>query len=189
MEEVKKSPEKFVEEKILENQSNEDHLSDTGSWGTDFEDEANEDNVFPEIQRISQPNYEPKSNRKASENNADFKQEDVRAEEISRQEEEGTYANCGSVQNDESTYANCQESSTVPLKNTSRLHSQTEKSLAEQLKEQLKFRNTKKPVIAMKSEALKGKNVEVSVLNVTQPRKSFLHNVSKAKTNNNPSQS
>ncbi|XP_043521024.1 lymphocyte cytosolic protein 2-like isoform X2 [Frieseomelitta varia] len=187
VEEVKKSPEKFVEEKILESQSNEDHLSDTGSWGTDFEDEANEESVFPEIQRISQPNYEPISNHKASENNADFKQEDIRAEEISRQEEEGTYANCGPVQDDESAYANCQESSTIPLRNTSRLHSQTEKSLAEQLKEQLKFRNTKKPVIATKSEALKGENVEVSVLNVTQPRKSFLHNVSKSKANN-PSQ-
>ncbi|KAK9293917.1 hypothetical protein QLX08_011301 [Tetragonisca angustula] len=187
VEEVKKSPEKFVEEKILENQSNEDHLSDSGSWGTDFEDEANEENAFLEIQRISQPNYEPISNHKALENNADFKQEDIRADEISRQEEEGTYANCGPVQDDESAYANCQESSTVPLRNTSRLHSQTEKSLAEQLKEQLKFRNTKKPAIATKSEALKGKNVEVAVLNVTQPRKSFLHNVSKSKANN-PSQ-
>ncbi|XP_068977905.1 uncharacterized protein [Bombus flavifrons] len=184
VEEVKKTPEKFVEEKILEIQSNEDPLSDTGSWGTDFEDEANEENTLAETQKVSRLNYGAKSNNH-KENNADLKQEDVRAKEArSRQEEEGTYANCGPMQNDESTYANCQETSTVPLKNTSRLHSQMEKSLAEQLKEQLEFRNTKKPMAVPKSEALKGKNVEVSVLNVTQPRKSFLHNASKTRMNN-----
>lgn len=183
MEEVKKTPEKFVEEKILEIQSNEDPLSDTGSWGTDFEDEANEENTLAETQKVSRSIYGAKSNNH-KENNADLKQ-DVRAKEARpRQEEEGTYANCGPMQNDESTYANCQETNIVPLKNTSRLHSQMEKSLAEQLKEQLEFRNTKKPMAVPKSEALKGKNVEVSVLNVTQPRKSFLHNVSKTRTNN-----
>lgn len=124
MEEVKKTPEKFVEEKILETQSNEDPLSDTGSWGTDSEDEANEENTLAETQNVSRSNYGARRNNH-KENNADLKQEDVRAKEArSRQEEEGTYANCGPMQNDESMYANCQETSTVPLKNTSRLHSQ-----------------------------------------------------------------
>ncbi|XP_071866732.1 uncharacterized protein isoform X1 [Bombus fervidus] len=184
VEEVKKTPEKFVEEKIVEIQSNEDPLSDTGSWGTDFEDEATEENTLAETQKVSRSNYGVKGNNH-KENNADLKREDVRAKEArSRQEEEGTYANCGPMQNDESTYANCQETNTVPLKNTSRLHSQMEKSLAEQLKEQLEFRNTKKPMTVPKCEALKGKNVEVAVLDVTQPRKSFLHNASKTRTNN-----
>lgn len=141
VEEVRKTPEKFVEEKILESQSNEDHLSDTGSWGTDFEDETNEENTLSESQRISGSNYESKNNQKVLENNADLKQKDVQTEKVSKQEEEETYVNCG-LTIDENTYANCQE--TVPLKNASRLHNQGEKSLAEQLKEQLQFINTKK---------------------------------------------
>ncbi|XP_028522598.1 lymphocyte cytosolic protein 2 isoform X2 [Apis cerana] len=180
VEEVRKTPEKFVEEKILESQSNEDHLSDTGSWGTDFEDETNEENTLSETQRISGSNYESKSNQKVLENNADLKQKDIQTEKVSKQEEEETYVNCG-LTIDENTYANCQE--TVPLKNASRLHNQGEKSLAEQLKEQLQFINTKKPIMGPKPELLQTKNVEVSVLNRTQPRKSFLHNT-KTKSNN-----
>ncbi|PBC29808.1 Lymphocyte cytosolic protein [Apis cerana cerana] len=180
VEEVRKTPEKFVEEKILESQSNEDHLSDTGSWGTDFEDETNEENTLSETQRISGSNYESKNNQKVLENNADLKQKDIQTEKVSKQEEEETYVNCG-LTIDENTYANCQE--TVPLKNASRLHNQGEKSLAEQLKEQLQFINTKKPIMGPKPELLQTKNVEVSVLNRTQPRKSFLHNT-KTKSNN-----
>lgn len=180
VEEVRKTPEKFVEEKILESQSNEDHLSDTGSWGTDFEDETNEENTLSESQRISGSNYESKNNQKVLENNADLKQKDVQTEKVSKQEEEETYVNCG-LTIDENTYANCQE--TVPLKNASRLHNQGEKSLAEQLKEQLQFINTKKPIMGPKPELLQTKNVEVSALNRTQPRKSFLHNT-KTKSNN-----
>lgn len=177
---MRKTPEKFVEEKILESQSNEDHLSDTGSWGTDFEDETNEENILSETQRISGSNYESKNNQKVLENNADLKQKDIQTEKVSKQEEEETYVNCG-LTIDENTYANCQE--TVPLKNASRLHNQGEKSLAEQLKEQLQFINTKKPIMGPKPELLQTKNVEVSVLNRTQPRKSFLHNT-KTKSNN-----
>lgn len=180
VEEVRKTPEKFVEEKILESQSNEDHLSDTGSWGTDFEDETNEETTLSESQRISGSNYESKNNQKVLENNADLKQKDVQTEKVSKQEEEETYVNCG-LTIDENTYANCQE--TVPLKNASRLHNQGEKSLAEQLKEQLQFINTKKPIMGPKPELLQTKNVEVSALNRTQPRKSFLHNT-KTKSNN-----
>lgn len=177
---MRKTPEKFVEEKILESQSNEDHLSDTGSWGTDFEDETNEETTLSESQRISGSNYESKNNQKVLENNADLKQKDVQTEKVSKQEEEETYVNCG-LTIDENTYANCQE--TVPLKNASRLHNQGEKSLAEQLKEQLQFINTKKPIMGPKPELLQTKNVEVSALNRTQPRKSFLHNT-KTKSNN-----
>lgn len=184
VEEVKKTPEKYVEEKILESQVTEDHLSDTGSWGTDFEDETNEESALQESQKAVQSNLGLRSSQKLSQNNANSKQQ----EEISRQEEEGTYANCGSLPRDESTYANCDETKTISPKNTSRLHSlQTEKSLAEQLKEQLKLRNTKKPMAGPKPESLQSRKVEVSPLGRTQPQKSFLHNVSMAKPNT-PSQ-
>ncbi|XP_029034690.2 lymphocyte cytosolic protein 2-like [Osmia bicornis bicornis] len=188
VEEVKKTPEKYVEEKILESQVTEDHLSDTGSWGTDFEDETNEESALQESQKAIQSNLGLRSNQKLSQNSANPEQQDTRTEEISRQEEEGTYANCGSIPRDENTYANCDETKTVSPKNTSRLHSlQTEKSLAEQLKEQLKLRNTKKPMAGPKPESLQSRKVEVSPLGRTQPQKSFLYNVSMAKPNT-PSQ-
>ncbi|XP_076758626.1 uncharacterized protein LOC143427973 [Xylocopa sonorina] len=183
VEEVKKTPEKYVEEKLLEAQTNEDHLSDTGSWGTDFEDEVNEENNQAETQKISQPNSGSPINHKDLENNVNAKPQNVRTEEVSKQEDEGTYANCGPVQNDENTYANCQESKNVPLKNASRLHGQGEKSLAEQLKEQLKFINTKKPMIGPKPKALDTKNIEVSDLKRNEPQKSFLHKSLKVKQN------
>lgn len=187
MEEVKKTPEKFVEEKILKLQLSEDHLSDTGSWGTDFEDETTEENTLSRTQKVYQSNRGSKSDSKASENKTDIKQEDARTKEITRQEEEGTYANCGPIQNEESMYANYQESETSPAKNTSRLHGQGEKSLAEQLKEQLReqlqLRNNKKPMAVPKPKSLEIRNVDVSGLNQTQPRKSFLH-TSKTRSNN-----
>ncbi|CAK9808158.1 Lymphocyte cytosolic protein 2 [Anthophora quadrimaculata] len=175
VEEVKRNPEKYVEEKILESQTNEDHLSDTDSWGTDFEDEVNEENVLPETQKLSQLNSDFKSNHQISENNVEFKQQIGRVEEVSRQHEEGTYANSGLMQNDENTYANYQESKSVPLKNVSKLHSQGEKSLTEQLKEQLKFRNTKKPMAGPKPEFLQTRTVETTASNRASPRKSFLY--------------
>ncbi|CAL7937920.1 unnamed protein product [Xylocopa violacea] len=183
VEEVKKTPEKYVEEKLLEAQTNEDHLSDTGSWGTDFEDEVNEENTQPETQKIAQPNSESPSSHKDLENNVHAKPQNVRTEEVSKQEDEGTYANCGPIQNDENTYANCQESKNVPLKNVSRLHGQVEKSLAEQLKEQLKFINTKKPMTGPKPKVLQTKSIEASGLNRNEPQKSFLHKSSKVKQN------
>nr|XP_012136281.1 PREDICTED: lymphocyte cytosolic protein 2-like isoform X2 [Megachile rotundata] len=186
VEEVKKMPEKFVEEKILESQANEDHLSDTGSWGTDFEDETNEESALQESPKVIQSNLDLRNKPKLPRNNANSKQ-DTRTEEILRQEEEGTYANCGSLQNDESTYANFEEAK-VPPKNTSRLHSmQTEKSLAEQLKEQLKLRNTKKPMAGPKPELLQSRRIEMASPGHTQPQKSFLHNASMLKPNT-PSQ-
>ncbi|KOC71035.1 Lymphocyte cytosolic protein 2 [Habropoda laboriosa] len=181
VEEVRRSPEKFVEEKILESQTIEDHLSDTDSWGTDFEDEVNEESSLPETQKPGQLNFDSKSNHQASENNVEFKQRVARAEEVSRQHEEGTYANSGLMQNDENTYANCQESKSVPLKNTSKLYGQSEKSLTEQLKEQLKFRNTKKPMAGPKPEFLQARTVEMTASNCALPRKSFLYNALQAK--------
>lgn len=187
MEELKKSPEKFVEGKIIELQMNEDHLSDTGSWGTDFEDEVNEESSLPVTGKQRQNSPERRNSHEISEANTDFQQQILRTEEVSPQEEDGTYANCGPIKCEENTYANCQELKTVPLKNTSRLHGQGENSLAEQLKEQLKFRNTKKPMAGPKPESLQIRNMENTGLDRTTPRKSFLHNASKTKSNG-PSQ-
>ncbi|CAK9795404.1 Lymphocyte cytosolic protein 2 [Anthophora plagiata] len=175
VEEVKRNPEKYVEEKILESQTNEDHFSDTDSWGTDFEDEVNEENVLPDTQKLPQLNSDFTSNYQTSENNVDFKQQIGGVEDVSRQHEEGTYANSGLMQNDENTYANYQESKSVPLKNVSKLHSQGGKSLTEQLKEQLQFRNTKKPMAGPKPEFLQTRTVETTASNHASPRKSFLY--------------
>ncbi|XP_017878154.1 lymphocyte cytosolic protein 2-like [Ceratina calcarata] len=167
VEEVRKTPEKFVEEKIVKFQTHEEPLSDTGSWGTDFEDEVNEEHPS-----VSETRLNPGYKHKTPENNVNFMQQNVLPEE-----DEGTYANCGPIQNDENTYMNCQESKSVPPKNVSRLHGQSEKSLAEQLKEQLKFRNTNKPMTRPKPEALQAKNVDDSSSNRSQPQKSFLYKV------------
>ncbi|XP_043266179.1 lymphocyte cytosolic protein 2-like [Colletes gigas] len=180
IEELKRSPEKFVEEKMPEPQSHEDHFSDTGSWGTDFEDETNDDTALPEVQK-EQFNPGFRGSQKVPLDGAESKRKESRKDAATRREEEGTYANCGSIQDDENTYANCQELKTKPTKNVSRLHSQFEKSLAEQLKEQLQLRNTKKPMIVPKPESLQARRKEFPSSDSNHPQKSFLY--SKPKPN------
>lgn len=164
-----------MREKNLEPHGNEEHLSDTGSWGSDFEDEANEDPSH-EIQN-RQWNRRISNNQKAQDNAT------PRQKDVSKQEEGGIYANCGSMQGEQNLYANCQESKIVAPMNASRLHSQIEKSLAEQLKEQLQLRNTKKPMVRSKPPSLNARKVEPLPLESNQPRKSFLHDTSKTKQN------
>ncbi|XP_015439398.1 PREDICTED: lymphocyte cytosolic protein 2-like [Dufourea novaeangliae] len=180
IEEVRRSPEKFVEEKILETQV-DDHLSDTESWDTDFDDEVGEDSTLPDIQ-TGESIHGFRNKQKSSHSNTE-KRIDGRTDGASGQEDEGTYANCGSLQEEVNTYANCQEPKILPPKNTSKLHGQAEKSLAEQLKEQLKLMNTQKPATGPKPESLKAKKIEVTPLGRNQSQKSFLHNASKAKPN------
>ncbi|XP_053976908.1 lymphocyte cytosolic protein 2-like isoform X1 [Hylaeus volcanicus] len=181
IEEVRKTPEKFVEEKNPELHGHEDHFSDTGSWGTDFEDDTNEE-VLSEDQKMHlNPGF--RASQRLSRDAAGSKRKDTRVRAAPNQEDEGTYANCGPIQDDENTYANCQESRTAVAKNPSRLHSQIEKSLAEQLKEQLQLRNSKKPMIVPKPESLQARRIEVTSPGRGQPQKSFLHHASKAKAN------
>ncbi|XP_076240220.1 uncharacterized protein LOC143182834 [Calliopsis andreniformis] len=176
VEELRRIPEKYVRDKALESHKNEDHLSDTSSWGTDFEDETNEEASSQEVQK-RQSNHGIVS-KQSVQDNTDSKQVD-----IIKQEDEGTYANCGSFQGEENLYVNCKEPKTVTPKNVSRVLSQTEKSLAEQLKEQLQLRNTQKPIAKPKPQSLLDRKVKATFLGNNQPQKSFLHTASKAKTN------
>ncbi|XP_076166150.1 uncharacterized protein LOC143146050 isoform X2 [Ptiloglossa arizonensis] len=179
---MKKTPEKFVEEKIPKPNAHEDHFSDTGSWGTDFEDETNDDTVVPVVQnKQSSPGF--RSSPRASRDCSESKHKNARGGASPMQEEEGTYANCCSAQDNESTYANFQESMTVASKNSSRLHGQVEKSLVEQLKEQLQLRNTEISMVGPKPPTLQSRRIEVPSTERYQPQKSFLHHASKAKPN------
>ncbi|XP_076650409.1 uncharacterized protein LOC143357727 [Halictus rubicundus] len=177
IEEIRRSPEKFVEEKLVTQV--DDHLSDTESWGTDFEDEGNEDNALTVTQK-GQSNPGSKPDQQNLQSTAK-KIKDGGTGRISKPEEEdeGTYANCGPIPEDENTYANFQEPLVLPPKNVSRLHSQAEKSLAEQLKEQLKLMNTMRPVIGPKPEPLQAKKPEAKNAGHSQPQKSFLYTAPK----------
>lgn len=172
VEELRKSPEKFVEEKFLESQEEDSHSSDTASWATEFEDDDNEDSVEPEIPTgYSTSNHE--SNKTYLQEAAETPKD---GSTDTRQDEEGTYANCGPLQNDENNYKNFQDRRISATKNISKLHNQVEKSLIDQLRDQLELMNIKKPVTSPKPESLKAKTAKVKQLGHSQPRKSFLYN-------------
>lgn len=168
-------------------QQNDDHLSDSGSWGTDFEDEtAEENNSTEDTQEIVKPSL-IKSKQSYLQNNwIPISRISMRppSKKIIKPEEE-TYANCKSSQDEEENmYANFQETKLPPTKNISRLHSELEKTLAGKLKlelEELKRRNDplKKPEIKPKPETLPLKRIPMTASDKKSPQKSFLHNAPK----------
>lgn len=187
MQELNKSPEKYLpDDKTVEALQNDDHLSDSGSWGTDFEDETAEENNFTEgTQEIIKPSL---IKNKQSLQNSRILISRMPGRSPSKKikpEEEETYANCMSVQDEEENmYVNCQETKPPPIRNVSRLHSELEKTLAGKLKlelEELKRRNdpTKKPEIRPKPETLPLRRIPMTASDKKSPQKSFLHNAPK----------
>lgn len=189
VEKVKKFPETFLQEKIVETeQQNDDHMSDTSSWDTDFEDEIPEDNnAFTDTRNVNvnriNPNYENDRTVSRKMKNVNANAPIVLDDDTRRQDGETTYANFESTLDAETVYVNYQDNVTnLPQKNFSRLHGTIEKTLAEQLKEQLQLRNSKKPVLKPKPEILISKRIPQHVPTISkQPQKSFLHDESKAK--------
>lgn len=187
MQELNKSPEKYLPNKITEVQQNDDHLSDSGSWGTDFDDEApEENNSLSDRQEIVKPSLIKNKQILFSQNNRiPISRIPTRSsKKIAKPKEEETYANCESSCEDkeENMYANFQEMKLPSTRNISRLHSQIEKTLAEKLKEELKRRNdqpAKKPAICPKPEALPSRKIPVTASGKGLPQKSFLHNAPK----------
>lgn len=187
MQELNKFPEKYLSKKNTEAQQNDDHLSDSGSWGTDFDDEATEENSsFDDTQEIIKPSLiKNKQTLFLQNNRIPISRIAMRSsKKITQPKEEETYANCESSCQDEeeNIYANFQETKLPPTRNISRLHSQLEKSLAEKLKEELKRRNNqpaKKPAIGPKPEALPSRKILMTDSGNKLPQKSFLHNAPK----------
>ncbi|XP_033324955.2 uncharacterized protein LOC117219714 isoform X1 [Megalopta genalis] len=169
IEEVRRIPEKFVMEKL--DSQMYDSTSDSEPW-TDFEDEGNEDSPsLPETQE-GQSNPGKRSDQKTLQNSTTKKPMDGGMVGISspKEEEQGTYANC---------VANYQEPRTLPTKNVSKLHNQAEKSLAEQLKEQLKLMNIKTSTTDPKHDSLQIRKTDAKPVDRSQPQKSFLYNALK----------
>lgn len=189
VEKVKKFPETFLQEKIVETeQQNDDHMSDTSSWDTDFEDEIpEENNAFTDTRNVNvnriNPNYENDRTVSRKMKNVNANAPIVVDDDTRRQDGETTYANFESTLDAETVYVNYQDNVTnMPQKNFSRLHGTIEKTLAEQLKEQLQLRNSMKPVLKPKPEILISKRIPQHVTTISkQPQKSFLHDESKTK--------
>lgn len=187
MQELNKSPEKYLPNKTVETHQNDDHLSDSGSWGTDFEDEApEENNSIEDTQEIIKPSL-IKKQLSLQNNRIPINRIPTRppSKNIIKPEIEETYANCESAQDEEETmYENFQETKSPPIKNVSRLHNELEKTLAEKLKfelEELKRKNdpTKKPELRPKPETLPLRKIPMTASDKKSPQKSFLHNAPK----------
>ncbi|XP_012061542.1 PREDICTED: lymphocyte cytosolic protein 2-like [Atta cephalotes] len=185
VQELNKSPELYLLDKIIEIQQNDDHLSDSGSWGTDFEDEAaEENNSTANVQEIIKPNLIKNKQESLQNNRIPISSRIptlLQSKKIIKLEQEETYANCKSSPEEENMYANCQEMKPPPMRNVSRLHSELEKTLAGKLKlelEELKRRNgpTKKPEIRPKPETLPLRRIPMTASDKKSPQKSFLHN-------------
>ena len=178
-------------------------MSDSGSWGTDFEDDVDEDSTNDVPSEV--PRHVTNNNNNNNElveqavdvpsNNPEFHNNLMLFRENERLSlnngnrsrisgiPESTYTNCESDVDppiDETTYANCSpnpKTLTAATKNVSNLHAKYEKNLAEQLKEQLKLRSTRKPTIGPKPEVSIITKVEKFGQPRRQPQKSFLHDV------------
>ncbi|XP_043493799.1 putative uncharacterized protein DDB_G0294196 isoform X2 [Polistes fuscatus] len=166
-------------------------MSDTSSWDTDFEDEITEDHnsAFTDTKNIY--DNQINSNHVNDCHNISTKMKNIKTNEQvdentvgSEEEEETTYENFESTlpPNEKNIYTNYKYNMTnKPLKNVSRLHGTIEKSLAEQLKEQLELRNSKKPMVGPKPEGIISKRPTNFTTISKQLQKSFLHDESKTK--------
>ncbi|XP_012523924.1 lymphocyte cytosolic protein 2 isoform X2 [Monomorium pharaonis] len=188
VQELNKCPEKYLPNRIAEVQQNDDHLSDSGSWGTDFEDETTEEtNSTEDPQEIVRPSVIKSKQLSLQNNRISINRISTRSpsKRIIKLEKEETYANCKSSHDEEENmYANFQEAKQPPPKNISRLHSELEKTLAGKLKlelEELKRRNdlSKKPELRPKPEALALRRIPMTASDKKSPQKSFLYNMPK----------
>lgn len=185
---MKKCPEKYVQERCveLEQSSNDDDLSDSDPWAAEFEDEEVEDNTtFDDTKNVNvgQINSNYAINDHSIQKMNNNTNTDIQVDNgTQRQEEEATYMNFETPLEKHKTHTNFNEPvQNFPPKNVSRLHSGGEKTLAEQLKEQLELRNAKKPTIEPKPTDIVSrriKNISCGTIS-TEPRKSFLHTESK----------
>ncbi|XP_043477270.1 lymphocyte cytosolic protein 2-like isoform X1 [Leptopilina heterotoma] len=154
VEELKKNPVKYVEEKKRYETENE-NVSDTDSWATDFDDGIEEsDNV----------------NAKKLTNNENNKLNN------NKTEDDSTYANCDisdiSTNTTEMTYANFEASAEVQVsklkKNESKLHSISNLTFSHQSKD------VEKPTLSVKPKVNNSKR--------RQPQTSFLYTKSTQKS-------
>nr|XP_012223091.1 PREDICTED: lymphocyte cytosolic protein 2-like isoform X1 [Linepithema humile] len=185
---LKNFPENYVSHKT-EMPQNDDHLSDSGSWGTDFEDETTEESHSLEnTSEVIKPSMIKQAslwdNRKAISK--------IPSKKTIKPEVEETYANFGSYQDEscqdepcqENTYANFEEAKPPLTRNVSKLHDETtKKSLAEMLNEELRQRKkdqpNNKPTIGPKPEVLPPKKIPIAATDKKLAQKSFLHNAPK----------
>ncbi|XP_043269038.1 lymphocyte cytosolic protein 2-like [Venturia canescens] len=221
VEDLKKTPEKYAtEKKESGEEKNEESMSDTGSWGTDFEDDVDEDEAEEEDSAGNwRPNGSSSTNNhsggkssastvQSCSRNSEFRnslmifRENEKTSILSREKEaslnkgkrrvdeevaESTYTNCcetevdDGAEQDESTYANCVKAeellAATKSKNVSNLHGKAEKTLAEQLKEQLRLINSRKTRVEMKKEIIKAPPILEKSSLEKKPVKSFLHDV------------
>ncbi|XP_051164439.1 lymphocyte cytosolic protein 2-like isoform X2 [Leptopilina boulardi] len=186
VEELRKNPIKYVEEKREEKTEEEEDASDTDSWATDFDDEIEEsvdDNVETknvEMRAVVVPrNLVFRNSLKVFQDNDQAAKYEIKATNVlnnNKTVEDNTYANYDIGTDTETTYANCEASAEIEVtklqKNESKLHSISKLSLAQQLKEQLMLRDVQKPTLSVKPK------VNISIRENSkkrQPQTSFLH--------------
>lgn len=169
-----------------EAQQNDDHLSDSGSWGTDFEDETtDESNSLENTSEIVKPSMIKSKQASLWDHRRVINRMPLKPEV------EETYANSESYQDEscqnepcqENMYANFEEAKPPPTRNISKLHDETKKSLAEMLNEELRQRKKdqpdKKPTVGPKPETLPTRRIPIATTDKKLVQKSFLHNAPK----------
>ncbi|XP_014484952.1 PREDICTED: lymphocyte cytosolic protein 2-like [Dinoponera quadriceps] len=182
VQELNRSPVKYLPEKAADAQPNDDHPSDNDDWDTDFDDDGPEENSRGEESTEQMKIVEPglvKMRQALLQNN------NVRKPMRPPPEQEETYANCESCQDDDedNMYENFQEPMPPPPRNVSRLHEQLQKALkekaAKEKKEESKRKSellANKPTIGPKPETLSSRKIPVTSPDKKYPQRSFLHN-------------
>lgn len=151
---INRAPEEYVPSSEIP-QPDPEPVSDSGSWGTDFEDEEDDDDssiTQNKTNIVLRQNDIPQRSTDFRNSLMMFQQQEKIAQNNfhsikppkNPSPDESLYMNCGSeqdIEDDENAYMNLEPPEDKPPDhNVTQQHNKFEKSLAEQLKEQLRLR-------------------------------------------------
>ncbi|XP_044593740.1 uncharacterized protein LOC123271461 isoform X2 [Cotesia glomerata] len=152
VEELNRVPEEHVSVASIV-QVDQEPVSDSGSWGTDFEDDEEDDDPLTKKNPVLRKNNPTLQQRTDFRNSLMmFQKHEKLAQEINNtstctnktnNRPDSIYMNCGSdssAADQENAYMNFEQEEKLKSKTVSQLHKKFEQTLASQLKEQLKLR-------------------------------------------------
>lgn len=154
-------------------------VSDSGSWGTDFEDDEEDDDTLIKKTNLLRKNNNPRQSTEFRNSLMMFQRNEKLAKKNinyahtnkTNPRPESIYMNCESehdAADQENAYMNLEQEDEVKIQSVSQLHKKFEATLAGQLKEQLKLRYPSENKLMIKKPDMPDRS--------TKPKlKSFLH--------------
>ncbi|XP_057340680.1 lymphocyte cytosolic protein 2-like [Microplitis mediator] len=178
VEELNRAPEDHVAaSNIL--QVEQEPVSDSGSWGTDFEDDEEDDDALIKKNNLLRKNNNTRQSTEFRNSLMMFQRNEILAKKNincahtnkTNRRPESIYMNCESeldAADQENAYMNLAQEEEVKVQSVSQLHKKFEATLAGQLKEQLKLRYPSENKLMIKKPDMPDRSTKPNL-------KSFLH--------------